>query len=98
MKAFIRPFVLALALGPLSVMAADLIDINSADAVTLEKINGIGPAKAKAIVEYRGKHGPFKNVDELENVPGIGPKIMETIKPQITLKAAPAPAATPTKK
>ncbi|MEW6766390.1 MAG: helix-hairpin-helix domain-containing protein [Pseudomonadota bacterium] len=90
MKSFIRPFVLALALGPLSVMAADLIDINSADALTLQQINGIGPAKAQAIVEYRGKHGAFKSVDELENVPGIGPKMMTTLKPQVTLKAAQA--------
>lgn len=48
------------------------VDINAADAKTLESLNGVGPAKAEAIVEYRAKNGPFKSVDELEKVSGIG--------------------------
>lgn len=92
MKKFMRPLVLALALGPLAAMAGEPIDINSADAVQLEQINGIGPAKAQAIVDYRAKHGEFKNVDDLENVPGIGPKMMEKIKAEVTVKGAPASA------
>lgn len=48
------------------------IDINSADAKTLEGLNGVGAAKAEAIVDYRTKNGPFKSVDELEKVSGIG--------------------------
>lgn len=48
------------------------LDINSADAKALESLNGVGPAKAAAIVEFRAKNGPFKSVDDLEKVPGIG--------------------------
>lgn len=92
MKKFLRPLVLALALGPLAAMAGEPIDINSADAAQLEQINGIGPAKAQAIVDYRTKHGPFQKVDDLENVAGIGPKMMEKIRAEVTVKGAPAGA------
>lgn len=54
---------------------AGTVDINSADAVTLAKeINGIGPNKAQAIVEYRDQHGLFQSVDDLALVRGIGVK------------------------
>ncbi len=49
------------------------VNINSADAQTLaERLNGVGLKKAQAIVSYREQHGPFKAVDELVNVAGIG--------------------------
>ncbi len=92
MKSFIRPLALALALGPLAAMAMEPIDINSADAAQFEKITGIGPAKAKAIVDYRSKNGPFQKVEDLEKVAGIGPKMLEKIKAEVTVKPAPAPA------
>lgn len=50
---------------------AGTIDINTADAKALEALNGIGPAKAQAIVDYRTQNGPFKSVDDLAKVPGI---------------------------
>jgi len=60
-----------------SVLAAP-IDINTADAATLQKaITGIGVQKAQAIVEYRLKNGSFSSVDELVNVKGIGQKTVE---------------------
>jgi len=92
MKSFVRSLALAIALGPLAAMAMDPVDINSADAIQLEKINGIGPAKAQAIVDYRTKNGPFQKVEDLEKVAGIGPKMLEKMKPDITVKAAPAAA------
>ena len=59
-------------------MAADSVDINSADAEALMKIlKGVGPDKASAIIAYREKHGPFKNADELAQVKGIGKKLVE---------------------
>lgn len=67
-KALFAGFMLVLA----SAAWAAPVDINSADAKTLESLNGVGPAKAEAIVEYRAKNGPFKSVDELEKVSGIG--------------------------
>jgi competence protein ComEA len=49
------------------------VNVNSADAATLaESLDGIGDSKAKAIVDYRQKNGPFKSADELVNVKGIG--------------------------
>ncbi|GGM03098.1 ComEA family DNA-binding protein [Pseudomonas asuensis] len=54
------------------------VNINTADAATLDKrLKGIGAAKAKAIVEYRSEHGPFQAIDELIEVKGIGPAILE---------------------
>ena len=58
--------------------AGESVDINSADAATLANaLQGIGPAKAEAIVAYREKHGPFKSVDDLVMVKGIGEKTVE---------------------
>lgn len=52
---------------------AEIVDINTADANTLATaIVGIGPAKAEAIVAYRNEHGPFKAIDDLALVKGIG--------------------------
>jgi competence protein ComEA len=61
------------------------INLNSATAAELDSLPGIGPAKAQAIVDYRDQNGPFRTVDDLLNVPGIGPKILETMRDQITV-------------
>ncbi|MDH4316900.1 MAG: ComEA family DNA-binding protein [Desulfobulbaceae bacterium] len=61
------------------------VNINTADATELESLTGIGAAKAKAIIEYREQNGPFKFGEELTKVKGIGPKIMEKIKDDITI-------------
>ena len=78
-----------LLLCPLIAIAAPPVDINKADAAALEQINGIGPAKATAIIRYRDENGPFSSIDELQNVPGIGAKSFDQIRPQIELNAAP---------
>ncbi|MMZ63037.1 ComE operon protein 1 [compost metagenome] len=51
----------------------------------MQEIPGIGEKKAKAIVDYRNEHGPFKSVDELTNVKGIGEKMLEKMRPHIGL-------------
>ncbi|CAH2715467.1 ComE operon protein 1 [Neobacillus rhizosphaerae] len=56
------------------------ININKADEAELQKLPGIGPAKAKAIVEYRNTSGPFKAVEDLKNISGIGDKTFEKLK------------------
>lgn len=56
------------------------ININTATANELLKIDGVGETLAKRIVEYREKNGGFKDVDELKRVDGIGEKTLETIK------------------
>ncbi len=65
---------------------AEAININTADAATLEGLNGIGPAKAQAIIEYREQNGPFESVDQLAEVEGIGGKTLEMLKPEITIQ------------
>jgi competence protein ComEA len=65
---------------------AGVVDINKADAVTIAKeLKGIGPAKAKAIIDYRTAHGSFKSVDELRKVHGIGEKLLAKIRSDVSL-------------
>lgn len=80
-------------------IAIAAVDINKADVAALTTLPGIGETKAKAIVEYREKNGPFKTVQDLDKVKGIGPKMMEKLKDQVTVGTATqsAPAAKPTK-
>ena len=59
------------------------VDINSADAATLQSLSGIGEVKAKAIIEYREKNGKIKNLEELSKVPGVGDSTLEKIKPHV---------------
>ena len=61
------------------------IDINTASAVDLERLPEIGATRAEAIVTYREANGPFRQVDDILAVPGIGPAIYERIAPLITV-------------
>jgi competence protein ComEA len=72
--------------------------VNTADAATLAKeFDGIGPAKAQAIVDYRQKNGVFKSADDLRKVEGIGERVLEVNKANIRVEwgAAPADAKKP---
>lgn len=78
--------VIALFLSAVTMAAAGPIDINSADAETLATtIKGIGAKKAEAIVAYRVQHGPFKSIDELAQVKGIGEKTVEMNRGNLTV-------------
>ncbi|WP_334077293.1 helix-hairpin-helix domain-containing protein [Paenibacillus sanfengchensis] len=70
---------------PSTLGQSGLISINTAGTDQLQEIPGIGEKKAKAIVDYRNEHGPFKSVNELTNVKGIGEKMLEKMKPHIGL-------------
>ncbi len=59
------------------------ININTASEEELKSINGIGDALAKRIIEYREEHGPFKDIQEITNVSGIGEKKFDNMKEQI---------------
>ncbi len=62
------------------------VDINRADAAALsENLHGIGPVKARAIVDYRRKHGPFRKIDDLLNVPGIGEATLQKNRRDLSL-------------
>jgi competence protein ComEA len=64
------------------------VNINTANQTELESLPGIGPVKAKAILEYRKKNGGFKNVDELTRVDGIGPVTLKNARNDIVLDAS----------
>lgn len=61
------------------------VNINTASTQELQSLEGIGPTKAKAIVDYRTKNGQFKTVDDIKNVKGIGDKTLNVIKKDITI-------------
>ncbi|MEM1174892.1 MAG: ComEA family DNA-binding protein [Pseudomonadota bacterium] len=78
--------VTAICLLPLLAFAGP-VNINTADAETIaEQLNGIGLAKAQAIVEYRKKYGPFESADDLALVRGIGERTVEKIKADVLVK------------
>ena len=68
------------------------VDLNTASQAELESINGVGPSKAQAIIEYRKKNGPFKTVDELDKVPGFGAKTVDAVRKQVSVGNARAAA------
>lgn len=61
------------------------ININTATAEELDKLSHIGPALAKRIIEYRLKNGPFKRIEDIKDVSGIGDVIFEEIKGMISV-------------
>lgn len=76
MKTLVRTIVLSLAFFSFSAFAGP-VNINTADAATIAaELKGVGEKTAAAIVAYREEHGPFKTLDDLKNVKGIGDKII----------------------
>ncbi|SNZ11084.1 competence protein ComEA [Terribacillus aidingensis] len=65
--------------------ASEKININQADAKQLTEINGVGEARAQAIISYREENGPFTSIDQLTEVSGIGEKSLENMKDQVSL-------------
>lgn len=66
--------------------AGGVVNINTANKETLEnELKGIGPAKAAAIIKHRKEFGPFKSVDDLAKVSGIGEKTLAKIRKQLTV-------------
>lgn len=59
------------------------ININTADATELDKLNGVGPALAERIIQYRTEHGPFAQPEDIKNVSGIGEKTFEKMASQV---------------
>ena len=70
--------------APLAPMS---VNINTADAQTLATaLDGVGASRAKAIVEYRDAHGPFRSVDDLAQVKGIGERVVDANRTRVTVK------------
>jgi competence protein ComEA len=88
MRTPIRFLALFFACIPLWAFAGP-VDINTANAETIStELNGIGLAKAKAIVEYREKYGPFKSPEDLSLVKGIGDRTVELNRANILIAPA----------
>jgi competence protein ComEA len=96
----------ALAAGPVQASSQDpaaanratgaavaIVNLNTATSAELQALPGIGPATATRILEYRQKHGPFKKIEEVMNVQGVGEKIFLRLKPQLSVGTAAVPAA-----
>jgi competence protein ComEA len=93
-----KRWLLALAAFAISTAAAAALNLNTATTDELVALPGIGPSKAQAIVDYRNQHGPFRSVDELRKVKGIGEKLFTQLRSEVTVGAAkPAAAALPPK-
>jgi competence protein ComEA len=65
-------------------IAVATVNINTATKEELASIKGVGEKRAQDIIDYRNQNGPFKNTDDLEKVPGVGPGLMKRIRSQIT--------------
>ncbi|QJW98129.1 ComEA family DNA-binding protein [Frigoriglobus tundricola] len=78
---------------PTEPVTADLTDLNTADQQELGQVPGVGPKVAEAVVDHRRLHGPFKSVDELRNVRGVGPITFEKIRDQFRVGPLPQPAS-----
>lgn len=81
--------VLLLAMASPMAALAGPVNVNTADAETISNaLQGIGMAKAQAIVEYRETHGPFKSLDDLTLVKGIGERTVEINRKDILFETA----------
>lgn len=63
--------------------AAGPVSLNAATAEQLDRLDGVGPATAQKIIDWRTANGGFASVDDLAQVPGIGPKRLEALRPQV---------------
>jgi competence protein ComEA len=68
-----------------TVVSTEVVNLNSATAAQIASLPGIGPKTAELVVQYRTKNGPFKKIEEVMNVRGIGEKSFLKIKDQLTV-------------
>lgn len=91
-RALIRGLIVSLLPGAAAL--AGPVNVNTADVATIAKeLDGIGKAKAQAIVEYRQKNGPYRAPEDLLKVEGIGQKVLDMNRGNIRLDKAPAAPA-----
>ena len=74
---------------------AAAVNLNTASAADLESLPGIGAKTAERILEYRQKNGPFKKIEDLMNVKGIGEKSFLKLKPLLTVTEKATPSGVP---
>lgn len=77
---------LALAAGsPAAGVMIEIVNLNQATAEELQALPGVGPALSERIILYRTEHGPFKSVDQLTEVKGVGQTKLAKFKDQLTI-------------
>lgn len=81
---------LAVLLVPAAASAA--VNLNTATFDELVAVTGIGPKKAQQIIDHRESKGPFKSVDDLKQIKGFRDKLVENLRPELTVSAPPARA------
>ena len=84
---FLRLMLMTAGLGFAAAVCAQTVNINTATQSQLAQLNGIGPKKAQAIILYRHAHGPFKSVDDITRVKGIGSKTLAHDRAAMTVGA-----------
>ena len=68
------------------------MDLDRADVTEITRLPRIGPGLAQRIVTWRAAHGPFGSLARLDSVPGIGPGLLEALRPFVTFSGAIPPA------
>ena len=79
-------------------LAFAVVNINSATQDQLATLDGIGPVKAQAIIDYRKKNGPFKKIEDIKKVDGIGEATYNNIKKDLVLSGTTTGAGKPAEK
>lgn len=91
---FFHAALLGLLLSGTALAGGERVNINTADAATLDRVlDGVGPAKAEAIIAYRKANGAFRSADQLASVKGIGLATVERNRDRIVVAGGAAPAA-----
>jgi competence ComEA-like helix-hairpin-helix protein len=65
------------------------IDVDRADVIDLTRLPRVGPALAQRIVAWREQHGAFGNMGRLDSVAGMGPKLLDAVRPYVTFSGGP---------
>ena len=73
-----------------TVVSTEVVNLNNATAAQIASLPGIGPKTADLVVQYRVKNGPFKKIEEIMNVRGVGEKSFLKIKDRLTVTVAAA--------
>jgi competence protein ComEA len=64
------------------------IDVDRADVITLTRLPRVGPALARRILDWRERNGPFRSLERLDSVPGVGPKLLDALRPHVMFSGA----------
>jgi competence ComEA-like helix-hairpin-helix protein len=68
------------------------VDLDGADVTEITRLPRVGPALAQRIVAWRAAHGPFGSLERLDSVPGVGPRLLDALRPCVTFSGVIPPA------